>query len=217
MRIKSILTASLALIAITLIGNRTAHADNFRWLGVDPELEWCNPANWLNLKDPFLGDYPDDADDKAFVGAGVFNGCVRLCGDTTIGALVIQDDGWVLVTDGHTLTVTDTGTRNGRLTIEPGGTLRIETKGRVELAGDGVSHKIGGYVLLTSSTSRLLISGDATLDPFTKPFISSGGGPGPQFGKVKGQNNSAEIQIKRGKTLTNNITICGQMIIKAVP
>ena len=216
MRIKSILTAGLALIAITLIGNRTAHADNFRWLGVDPELEWCNPANWLNLNDPFLGDYPDDADDKAFVGAGVFNGCVGLCGDTTIGVLVIEDDGCVFVTNGHTLTITDTGTRNGRLTIEPGGTLGI-ANGRVELAGDGVSHKIGGSVLLTSSTSILLISGDATLDPFTKRFISSGGGPRPVYGKVKGQHNSAEIQIKRGKTLTNNITICGQMIIKAVP
>ncbi len=78
MRIKSILTAGLALIAITLIASRTAHADTFRWLGIDPELEWCNPANWLNLNDPFLGDYPDDADDKAFVGAGVFNGCVGL-------------------------------------------------------------------------------------------------------------------------------------------
>ncbi len=129
---------------------------------------------------------------------------------------MIEDDGCVFVTNGHTLTITDAGTRNGRLTIEPGGTLGI-ANGRVELAGDGVSHKIGGYVLLTSSTSTLLISGDATLDPFTKPFISSGGGPGPQFGKVQGLNGSAEIQIKRGKTLTNNITICGQMIIKAVP
>ena len=216
MRIKSILTVGLALIAITLIGSRTAHADRFRWLGTDPELEWCNPANWLNLDDPFLGDYPDDADDKAFVGAGVFNGGVGLCSDTTIGALVIEDDGCVSVTNGHTLTITDTGTRNGRLTIEPGGTLGIAS-GRVELAGDGVSHKIGGYVSLTSSTSTLLISGDATLDPFTKRFISSGGGPGPQFGKVQGLNGSAEIQITRGKTLTNNITICGQMIIKAVP
>ncbi len=217
MRIKSILTAGLALIAITLTGNRTAHADNFRWLGIDPELEWCNPANWLNLDDPFLDDYPDDADDKAIVGAGVFNGCVGLCGDITIGALVIKYDGCVSVTNGHTLTITDEGTHNGRLTIEPAGTLEIGADGTVELAGDGVSHKIGGYVLLTWPTSTLLISGDATFDPFTAPFISSGGGPGPQFGNVKGQHNSAEIQIKRGKTLTNNITVCGQMIIKAVP
>lgn len=216
MRIKSILTAGLALIAITLTGSPPAYADDFLWLGIDLEAGWCDEINWLNLDSRYPDGYPDDADDKAFVGAAVFNGCVGLCGDTTIGALVIQDDGCVFVTNGHTLTITDTGTRNGRLTIEPGGTLGI-ANGRVELAGDGVSHKIGGYVLLTSSTSTLLISGDATLDPFTKRFISSGGGPRPVYGKVKGQNNSAEIQIKRGKTLTNNITICGQMIIKAVP
>ncbi len=216
MRSKSILTVGLALIAITLIGSRAAHADRFRWLGIDPEAGWCNEINWINLDSRYPDGYPDDANDKAFVGAGVFIGCVGLCGDTTLGALVIEDDGCVFVTDGHTLTITDAGTHNGRVTIEPGGTLGI-ANGRVELAGDGVSHKIGGSVLLTSSTSTLLISGDATLDPFTKRFSSSGGGPRPVYGYVKGQHNTAEIQIKRGKTLTNNITICGQMIIKAVP
>ncbi len=212
MRIKSILTAGFALISITLIGSRTAHADDFRWLGIDPGAGWCDEINWINLDSRYPDGYPDDANDKAIVGAGIFNGCVGLCGDTTIGALVIKDDGCVFVTNGHTLTITDTGTHNGRLTIEPGGTLGIEA-GRVELAGDGVTHKIGGDILLTSSTSILLISGDATLNPFTGPSFSAP----PHFGKVKGQNNNAEIQIERGKTLTNNITICGMMIIRTAP
>lgn len=217
MRIRSIPTAVFALISILFMGVRTAQADTYLWLGVDPGTGWCDEMNWINLDGLSLAGYPDDEDDKAIVGAGLSNGCVGLCGDITIGALVIQDDGCVFVTDGHTLTITNAGTRNGRLTIEPpstGGVLIIGNGGTVDLAGNDVTHKIGGDVLLTSATSVLVISGDAKLNPFSG---SGDGQPHPVFGKVRGQHNNAQIQIKRGKTLTNNITVCGMMTIKTVP
>lgn len=98
----------------------------------------------------------------------------------------------------------------GRLTIEKGGSLTIDCGGTVELAANNISHPIGGSIVLACSSSILRISGNATLDPHTPP------GQDPDFGKVQGQDNNAAIEICKGNTLTNNITVCGMMTIRSV-
>ncbi len=66
MRIKSILTVGLALIAITLIASRTANADDFLWLGLNPAGGWTDQSNWLNTTTFHYPDgYPHDARDNA--------------------------------------------------------------------------------------------------------------------------------------------------------
>ena len=207
MRIRPILTAGFALIAITLTGSTPIDADDFLWLGINPSGGWTDQSNWLNLDDPFLGGYPDGPDHNAFI---TIPGRVEIMPDPATGGcnpmsscnLTVNGD---LRITNCTLTVTC------KLTIKPGASLSINGGGTLVLKGDDVNHEIGGDLILTASSAVLRIEGDATFDPHTQ------GGGDPVYGKVKGQDDAAEFQIKRGKTLTNNITVCGQMIIKTAP
>ncbi len=212
MRTKSILTAGLALIAITLTGSPPAYADDFLWLGVNPSSGWTDQFNWLNTTTFHYPDgYPHDARDNADFATP---GRVEIKPDPAAGgcSVVVCN---LKIKAGTSVVVSGCLTIGCKLTIEPSepekseGSLIIQG-GLVVLTADK-EHEIGGLINLTNSSSRLRIKGNATFDPFTQ------GGGDPVYGRVKGQDNSAEIQIKRGKTLTNNITICGQMIIKAVP
>ncbi len=207
MRIKSILTAGLALIAITLTGSPPAYADDFLWLGVNPSSGWADQSNWLNLDDPFLGGYPDGPDHNAFI---TIPGRVEIKPVPAAGGCLPLFVCNLNVNHGD-LRVSTCLTVGCKLTIKPNASLSIKQGGTLALRGNDVNHEIGGYLNLTASGAILRIEGDATFDPFTQ------GGGDPVFGKVKGQNNSAEIQIERGKTLTNNITVCGMMIIRTAP
>ena len=212
MRFQTILTAVIAWAALAIIVTPNAHADRYLWLGAVSE-NWSNELNWFNTSTfDYPDGYPNDPSDDARFSV---RGAVRITsGMAAAGCDVVCN---LTIDSGTYLGISDCLILECRLTIENGGSLTIDGGGTVELAGDGVSHKIGGCILLTSSTSILLISGDASLDPFTDPHSVAVGGQHLQFGRVQGQNNNAQIQIKRGKTLTNNITVCGQMIIKAVP
>ena len=213
MRIKSILTAGLALIATTLAGSPPAYADDFLWLGLNPSGGWVDQSNWLNLDDPFLGGYPDGPDHNAFI---TIPGRVELKSLQTEGGCPAFSLCGLRINAGTTVWVSGCLTITCELTIEPSepglaeGKLIILQNSTVVLADDA-NHEIGGLIKLRSSGSTLRIEGDATLDPFTE------GGGDPRFGRVKGQHNYAEIQIKGGKTLTNNITVCGQMTIRTAP
>ncbi len=215
MRIKSILTAGLAVIAITLTGSPPAYADDFLWLGLNPSAGWTDQSNWINLDNPLLEGYPDGPDHNAFI---TIPGRVEIkpvpaavgCHPISLCNLRIRA--------GTTLVVSGCLAIKCKLTIEPSehglaaGALIIIKGGRVVLLDDDVKHEIGGLIQLSSSGSTLRIEGDATLDPFTQ------GAGDPVPGHVRGEDTVAsEIVIKRGKTLTNNILIHGQMTIKAVP
>ncbi len=207
MQFKMISTTVIAWAALAIIVAPNAHADDFLWLGINPSSGWTDQANWLNLDDPFLGGYPDGPDHNAFI---TIPGRVEIMPDPATGGcnpmsscnLTVNGD---LRITNCTLTVTC------KLTIKPGASLSINGGGTLVLKGDDVNHEIGGDLILTASSAVLRIEGDATFDPHTQ------GGGDPVYGKVKGQNNAAEVQIKRGKTLTNNITFCGQMIIRSWP
>ena len=208
MRIRPILTAGFALIAITLTASPPAYADDFLWLGVNPSGGWTDQSNWLNLDDPFLGGYPDGLDDSAFI---TIPGRVEIMGDPAAGGCGPMSSCNLNVNSGDLRISNCTLTVGCKLTIKPGASLSINDGGTLVLTGDDENHEIGGDLKLTASTAELRIEGDATFDPHTQ------GGGDPVFGKVKGQNNAAEVQIKRGKTLTNNITFCGNMKITSWP
>ncbi|MEE9231227.1 MAG: hypothetical protein V3U86_11020 [Acidobacteriota bacterium] len=215
MRTKSILTAGLALIATTLTGSPPAYADDFLWLGVNPSGGWADQSNWLNLDDPFLGGFPNGSDDNAFItipgrieikSVQAEGGChafFSLCNLRINAGTTVWVSGCLTISCKLTIEPSEPGLPEGKLIILQGGT--------VVLLDDDVKHEIGGLIQLSSSGSTLRIEGDATLDPFTE------GGGDPVYGRVKGQNNDAEIQIERGKTLTNNITVCGMMTIRTAP
>ena len=204
MRIKSILTAGLALIAITLAGSPPTYADDFLWLGLNPAGGWTDQANWLNTTTFHYPDgYPHDARDNADFATP---GRVEIKPDPAAGrCFVIVCN--LKIRAGTSVVVLGCVTIGCKLTIEPGGSLIIQG-GLVVLTADK-EHEIGGLIILTNSTSRLRIKGNATFDPFTQ------GGGDPVYGYVKGQHNNATIEICEGKTLTNNITICGQMTIQS--
>lgn len=211
MRIKSILTAGLALIATTLAATPPTYADDFLWLGVNPSGGWIDQSNWLNLDDPFLGGYPNGSDDNAFI---TIPGRVEIKPDPAAGGCSVSICN-LKIRAGRSVVVSGCLTIGCKLTIEPAengkkeGMLIILSGGTVQLTKDDQSHEIGGLINLTGSSSRLRIKGDATFDPFTQ------GGQDPVHGNVKGQHNYAAIEICKGKTLTNNITIHGQMTIQS--
>lgn len=214
MRINSILTAGLALIAITLTGSPPTYADDFLWLGLNTSGGWADQSNWLNLDDPFLGGYPNGSDDNAFItipgrvemkSVQAEGGChafFSLCNFRINAGTTVWVSGCLTISCKLTIEPSEPGLAEGKLIIRQGGTVVLT---------DDENHEIGGLIQLTSSGSTLRIEGDATFDPFTQ------GGGDPVYGRVKGQNNDAEIQITRGKTLTNNITFCGQMTIVSWP
>ena len=208
MRIKSILTAGLALIAITLAGSPPTYAEDFLWLGLNPSGGWTDQSNWLNLDDPFLGGYPNGSDDNAFI---TIPGRVEIRPVPATGGCTSPIIVCNLNVNNGDLRVSTCLTVGCKLTIKPNASLSINGGGTLVLTGDGVSHEIGGDLNLTAAGAKLRIEGDATFDRFTQ------GGQDPAHGKVRGLDNAAEVQIKRGKTLTNNITFCGQMIIRTAP
>ncbi len=206
MRIKSILTAGLALIATTLAASPPTYADDFLWLGLNPPGGWTDQSNWLNLDDPFLGGYPNGSDDNAFI---TIPGRVEIMPVPGAGGCAFAVCN--LNVNSGALRISTCITVECKLTIKPSASLSINQGGTLVLAGDDVNHEIGGYLKLTATDAKLRIEGDATFDPFTQ------GGGDPVYGNVQGQKNDAKIQIKRGKTLTNNITVCGQMTIESWP
>ena len=210
MRIKSILTAGLALIAITLTGSAPAYADDFHWLGVNPSGGWTDQANWLNTTTLHYPDgYPHDAHDNADFATP---GRVEIKPDPAAGGRCVAVCN-LKIKAGNSVVVTGCLTIGCKLTIEPSEPEKPEGRliiqgGLVVLTADK-EHEIGGLINLTDSSSRLRIEGNATFDPFTQ------GGADPVFGNVEGQHNDAVIEICGGKTLTNNITVHGQMTIQS--
>ena len=204
MRFQTILTAVIAWTALAIIVTPNAHADRYLWLGAVNE-NWSNELNWFNTS---TFDYPDGYpsgpyDDARFS----VRGTIRITSGTTpSGCDVVRnfriDSGTCLVIP-HCLII------KGRLTIENGGCLTIGCAATVVLAANNMSHRIGGAILLACSSSIFRISGNAKLDPHTPP------GQNPDYGKVQGLHNDAVIEICRGKTLTNNITVCGMMTIQS--
>ncbi|MCH8824793.1 MAG: hypothetical protein IH984_14945 [Planctomycetes bacterium] len=205
MRPKTNLITILAFSAVTLLGQSTTLADDFEWIA-DGRGEWTDAENWKKTSGKSDRTFPNHISDSAtIIGPGqceivptpIAGACLSGC-NLTIRA-------------GATLRVSTCLTIKCKLTIEPNGTLLINSNATVELTRDNANHEIGGYIKLTGSGATLLISGDATLDPFTPP----GHDPQSTFGKIQGLNNDACIAICNGKTLTNNITICGMMTIKS--
>ena len=205
MRIKSILTAGLALIAVTLAATPPTYADDFLWLGLNPSGGWTDQSNWLNLDDPFLGGYPNGSDDNAFI---TIPGRVEIRPVPATGGCTSPIIVCNLNVNNGDLRVPTCLTVGCKLTIKPNASLSING-GTLVLTGDDVNHEIGGDLNLTVASSTLRIEGDATFDPFTQ------GGQDPVYGNVKGQHNYAAIEICKGKALTNNITIHGQMTIQS--
>ena len=207
MRFKMISTTVIAWAALAIIAPN-AHADDFLWLGVNPSTGWTDQSNWLNLDDPFLGGYPNGPDDNAFI---TIPGRVQIMPDPATGGCGPMISCNLNINSGDVRIENCTLTVRCKLTIKPGASLSINSGGTLILTGDDVTHEIGGDLKLTASDSILRIEGDATFDPHTQ------GGGDPVFGKVRGQDDAAEVQIKRDKTLTNNITFCGRMIIRSWP
>ena len=208
MRFKMISTTVIAWAALAIIGTpHDTHADDFLWLGVNPSSGWADQSNWLNLDDPFLGGYPDGPDHNAFI---TIPGRVEIMADPAAGECTPMRVCNVNVNNGE-VRVWTCMTVGCKLTIKPGASLSINGGGKLILTGNDVNHEIGGYLRLTTAGAILRIEGDATFDPFTQ------GGGDPMPGNVQGKNNDAMVQIKRGKTLTNNITFCGNMKIMSWP
>lgn len=205
MRFKTILTAIIAWAALAIIGSPNAHADRYLWLGAVNE-NWSNELNWFNTS---TFDYPDSypngpSDDARFS----VRGTVRITsGMAAFGCHVVQN---LTIDSGTHLVIHHCLIIKGRLTIEKGGSLTIESVASVRLAANNMSHPIGGWIFLAGPSATLRISGDATLDPHTPP------GQNPDYGEVRGLHNDAAIEICNGQTLTNNITICGMMTIRSV-
>ncbi|MEE9296592.1 MAG: hypothetical protein V3W34_16735 [Phycisphaerae bacterium] len=204
MRFKTILTAIIAWAALAIIVTPNAHADRYLWLGAVNE-NWSNELNWFNIS---TFDYPDSYpngphDDARFS----VRGAVRITsGIAASGCVVAQN---LKIDNGTHLVISYCLIIRGRLTIENGGSLTIDCGGTVELAANNRSHPIGGSIFLACFSSKLRISGNATLDPHTPP------GQNPDYGKVRGLDNDAAIEICKGQTLTNNITVCGMMTIRS--
>ena len=150
-------------------------------------------------------EYPNGPNDDARFST---RGTVRITPDIAASHCDVVHH--LTIDSGTHLTYSDCLIITGRLTIENGGSLTIESGVFVELAANNMSHRIGGYIFLDGAGSRLRISGNATLDPHTPP------GQNPDYGKVRGRDENAAIEICKGQTLTNNITICGRMTIRSV-
>lgn len=207
MRIRPILTAGFALIAITLTGSTPTYADDFLWLGA-VDNDWRNELNWFNTTTySFPDGYPDGPDHNAFI---TIPGRVEIMADPAAGDCTPMRVCNLNVNNGEVRLETCM-TVGCKLTIKPNASLNINHGGELVLTGNDVNHEIGGHLRLTAAGAILRIEGDATFDPFTQ------GGGDPMPGNVQGQNDAAKVQIKRGKTLTNNITFCGHMKIVSWP
>ena len=205
MRFQTILTALVAWAALAIIVTPNAHADRYLWLGAVNE-NWSNELNWFNTSTfDFPDGYPNGSNDDARFST---RGTVRITSDIAASHCDVVHH--LTIDNGTHLIISDCLIITGRLTIENDGSLTIESGVFVELAANNMSHRIGGYIFLDGAGARLRISGNATLDPHTPP------GQNPDYGKVQGQHNNAAIEICKGQTLTNNITICGMMTIRSV-
>ena len=106
--------------------------------------------------------------------------------------------------------VTGTFSTYCKLTIKPGGELRILAGGVFEQT-QGVTDEIGGKMVLEGHRSTFRIKADVVLGPYTAP------GEDPAYGEVRGEDPDARIQIQRGHMLTNDILIRGMMTIEPAP
>ena len=205
MRFQTILTAIVAWAALAILVTPNAHADRYLWLGAVNE-SWSNELNWFNTSTFGYPDgYPNGPNDDARFST---RGTVRITSGMAASDCDVVHH--LTIDNGTHLIISDCLIINGRLTIENGGSLTIESGVFVELAANNMSHRIGGSIFLDGAGAILRISGNATLDPHTPP------GQNPNFGKVRGLDNNAAIEICKGQTLTNNITICGMMTIRSV-
>lgn len=105
------------------------------------------------------------------------------------------------------VTLTGTISTYCKLTIEPGGELRIQGNGLFEQTQD-VRDEIGGMLELKSSNSIFRAKADVVLGPYTVQ------GEDPVYGDVRGCDPDARIQIERGRTLTNDVNILGMLTIE---
>lgn len=206
MRPKTNLITILVFSAITLLGQSTALADDFKWIARD-NGQWTDAANWIKTSGKSTRTFPNHVTDSATI---IGPGLCEVVPTPIAGACISGCN--LTITSGNTLTVTTCLVITCKLTIEPNAYLLISANAYVELSGDNINHEIGGRIKLLGSNSTLRISGNATLDP----FVSEGKNPTTTYGHVQGLNNDASIDICTGKTLTNNITICGMMKIQSV-
>ena len=205
MRVKMILTTVIAWAALAIIGTpHGAHADDFLWLGA-VDNDWRNELNWFNITTySFPDDYPHGPNADVLISSIPGRGTAVVL-SAEPGCEEVQN----LTIDDCRMTITGCLRVRGKLTIKTNACLTIDCGGTLELAGNNTSHKIGGFVYLACSTSTLRISGNATLNPYTPPAGN------PVYGNVQGQDNAAEIVICNSKTLINNITLSGMMVIKS--
>ena len=205
MRFQTILTAVVAWAALAIIVTPKAHADRYLWLGAVNE-NWSNELNWFNTSTfDYPDGYPNGSNDDARFS---LRGIVRITSGLAASHCVVVQN--FTIDSGACPVVSYCLIIRGRLTIENGGCLTLENGGTVELTANNMSHPIGGSLFLDGAGAILRISGNATLDPHTPP------GQNPDYGKVRGLDQNAAIEICRGQTLTNNITICGRMTIRSV-
>ena len=204
MRFQTILTAVIAWAALAIIVTPNARADRYLWLGAVNE-NWSNEFNWFNTSTfDYPDGYPNGPNDDARFSV---RGTIRITSGMAAGGCDVFRN--LIIESGTHLVFCNCLIIKGKLTIEKGGSLTIGCAATVELAANNMSHRIGGSIFLDGSGATLRISGNATLDPHTPP------GQDPDFGKVRGRHPGAAIEICRGQTLTNNITICGMMTIQS--
>lgn len=199
---KRLLTvAALFAAALFILDVPAAMATDHNWQG-DVSSDWNVGGNWDQ------GTVPGP-NDEAIIGdvtnPSYHDPVVPATPTNAVGAIKIEDGGLLMVDTSSSgtqavLTV-DPGTETGKLIIESGGKLTIGEDGTVWL-DDAVTHEIGGTIELTDQDSILHFDDTATVGEHSS--VS---------GTIDGQDDDAQIAIANGKTLTNEITIQGALVV----
>ncbi len=195
MRTKTILAA---LASFTVIGAANAQQNgDFRSKATG---NWGTTSSWQiyngSWGDPAPGDFPI-AGEKATVRNGH---TISLTSAEAIATLII-DSGGTVTSNANTLTVSSGAvTLNGTLNVSSSGVVDVAT-GTTLTYNSGASLTIDGELRMSTSSSVLKFAAD---------YPSSGSG------MIRGQDDSAKIQIAADKTLTSGLTVEGRMEIEGL-
>jgi hypothetical protein len=193
---------------------QSAEPNTFYWLGLVSD-EWRDGANWSKTAGSTAA-FPSRPGDMAVIRPGHIPGVALYPARAgarsviSLGELVIEPGASISVYS-STLVVTASGRRSGRLTIQRtgpvSGALNINTLGTVRLDAP-TTHEIGGRIELGARNSTLVISRSAALEPWHDLATNV-------VGTIIGRDESAQIMIAQGQTLTSSIEISGRLVMRA--
>jgi len=213
---KNLFTGLAGTFAL-LLASVAAYSQTVRtWDGGGADDKWGTAANWSS------DNVPDSVGEIAQFEAE--NGLtVELDNDFTIGDLevisrsgthsdvTLQSDDLDGSPTRRTLTLdadATAGSTEGQVIIDQSNVLTIGAQVTLKFADAEADSEIGGSLELGDASTEFLMDDNVTFGP------ENPGGT-PVYGEVVGLDSSALIEIADGKTLTNEITIEGEMLIDA--